>query len=138
MARRTPRTAPALAVALDHWAALRLQQGDRCAAVRMTGAVQMADPDDFRCRLRAGLHGAERPVRWGGPGKAGPISSAADLPPVTAAPLGTGLVRSGDASTAEAVLRPAQGRQPDDLWLSQVLAKTLENSPAAGRPSGTT
>ena len=132
MARRTPRTALALAVALDHWAALRLQQGDRCAAVRMTGAAQMADPDDFRCRLRAAFMEPNARARWAVLGKLAQSVSAADLPPVTAALLGTGLVRAGDPSTAESVLRPAQRRQPDDPWLAQVLAKALEKQSRGG------
>ena len=40
--------------------------------------------------------------------------------------LGEALLKAGDAATAEAVLRIAQRRHPDDVWLSLLLGQALE------------
>ena len=54
-------------------------------------------------------------------------SAALDqLPPVSLALLGEGLLRGGDAAAAEKVLRPAQRQYPRDLALSLALAQALE------------
>ena len=126
IARRPARTAVALAVALDHWAGLRFDQGDRSGARRITAAARAADPDDFRGRLRTALMEPSAQARRAALRDLARSAPAAELPPVTAALLGAGLLRAGDPITAESVLRPAQRRHPADPWLAQVLAKTLE------------
>ena len=126
IARRPARTAVALAVALDHWAALRLDLGDRSSAGRITAVARAADPDPFRGRLRTALMEPRRQVRQAALLDLARSAATADLPPVTSALLGAGLLRVGDAVAAESVLRPAQRRHPAEAWLAQVLAKTLE------------
>jgi len=126
IARRPARTAVALAVALDHWAALRLDQGDRSSASRITAAAGMADPDDYRGRLRTALMEPGAQTRRAALRDLAHSARAAELPPVTSALLGAGLLHAGDPIAAESVLRPAQRRHPADPWLAQVLAKTLE------------
>ncbi len=126
IARRPSRTAVALAVALDHWASLRFEIGDRSGARRISAAARAADPDDFRGRLRTALMEPGVRARRSALGDLARSAPAAELPPVTAALLGAGLLHAGDPSTAESVLRPTQRRHPADPWLAQVLANTLE------------
>ncbi len=126
IARRPIRTAVGLAVALDHWAALRLDQGNRSGAGRITAVARVADPDDYRGRLRTALMEPRVSERRVALRELARSATAAELPPVTSALLGVGLLRAGDPITAESVLRPAQRRHPADPWLAQVLARTLE------------
>jgi eukaryotic-like serine/threonine-protein kinase len=126
IARRPARTAVALAVALDHWAALRLDLGDRSSAGRITAVARAADPDQFRGRLRTALMEPRGQMRQAALLDLARSPAAAELPPVTSALLGAGLLRVGDPVAAESVLRPAQRRHPAEAWLAQVLAKTLE------------
>jgi len=126
IARRPARTAVELAVALDHWASLRLDQGDRSGAGRITAAARVADPDDYRGRLRTALMEPRVQVRQAALRDLARSTPVAELPPVTSALLGAGLLHAGDPMAAESVLRPVQRRHPTDPWLAQVLAKTLE------------
>jgi eukaryotic-like serine/threonine-protein kinase len=126
IARRPPRTAVALAVALDHWAALRFEQGDRASARRITAVARAADPDEYRGRLRTALMEPSAQVRRAALGDLARSAQTAELPPVTAALLGAGLLHVGDPVAAESVLRSAQRRNPADPWLAQVLARALE------------
>ena len=126
IARRPARTAVELAVALDHWAGLRFDQGDRSGAPRITAAARAADPDDFRGRLRRALMEPSAQARRAALRDLARSTPAAELPPVTSALLGAGLLHAGDPITAESVLRSAQRRHPADPWLAQILAKTLE------------
>ncbi len=126
IARRPARTAVALAVALDHWAALRLDQGDRSSAGRITAAARAAAPDPYRGRLRTALMEPRAPARRAALGDLARSAPPADLPPVSSALLGAGLLHAGDPTTAESILRTAERRHPADSWLAQILAKTLE------------
>ncbi len=126
IARRPVRTAVGLAVALDHWAAVRRDQRDRSGADRITAAARAADPDEYRNRLRAALMEPRAQARLAALRELARSAPAAELPPVTAALLGEGLLRAGDPTAAESVLRPAQRRHPAEPWLGQVLAKALE------------
>jgi serine/threonine protein kinase/Flp pilus assembly protein TadD len=126
IANRPPGTAVALAVALDHWAALRRDLGDRSSADRITAVTRAADPDLYRGRLRTALMEPNADARRAALRELARSGQGAELPPVTSALLGAGLLHAGDPIAAESVLRPAQRRHPADPWLAQVLARTLE------------
>ena len=56
-----------------------------------------------------------------------------DLPAVSLDLLGSALRDAGDPERAEAVLRRAQRRRPDDVWLNYNLAQCLEKLARATR-----
>jgi serine/threonine-protein kinase len=126
LARRPARVAVALAVTLDHWAALRRGRGDCPGAERLSAAARAADPDDWRGRLRAAVAGCHREETRAALAELARSAPAADLPPITLAMLGAALLRAGDANAAEALLRPAQRRHPNDVWLALLLGQALE------------
>src|SRR5262249_53730663 len=49
-----------------------------------------------------------------------------ELGPISLHLLGAGLLAAGDGALAESVLRRAQQRYPDDVWLNYSLARVLE------------
>ena len=102
------------------------RSGRPVGAGRITAAARAADPDDYRGRLRTALMEPRAQARRAALRDLARSAPAAELPPVTAALLGAGLLCAGDPTAAESVLRPAQRRHPADPWLAQVLAKTLE------------
>ena len=124
IARRPARVALALATAIDDWAALRYEHGDRELAARLIAAARVADPDPWRGRLRSAvLQPCEsRRTALRDFARSAPLP---ELPPATFALLGRALKDAGDPATAESVLRPAQRRHPDDLELTILLAETL-------------
>ncbi len=132
LARRPARVASSMVASIDHWAALRIEQGNRAGGARLAVVAEMADTDHWRGRLRTALLEPDVHKHRESLLELAGSASAADLPPVTLALLGSALLRSGAVGAAEAVLRPAQRRYPDDLWLAQVLARTLE---ASSRPA---
>jgi eukaryotic-like serine/threonine-protein kinase len=132
IANRPVRTAVAIAAALDHYASLRLECGDTATALRITAAARIADPDEFRGRLRTALMEPRKSARRAALAELSRLASAADLPPVTAALLASGLLKAGDPTAALTLLVPAQRRHPADPWLAQTLAKALEQQGRGG------
>ena len=126
MARRPARVAVAVTAALDRWAALRRGHGDHAGAARLTAISQAADADAWRGRLRSGLTEPDREKRLTTLRELARAAAPPDLPPITLSLLGEELLRAGDATAAEAILRPAQRQYPGDLALSLALAQALE------------
>ncbi len=126
ISRRPARVADAVTAALDRWAALRRGHGDYDASARLTAISQAADADAWRGRLRMGLTEPDKETRLATLRELARSAATANLPPVTLSLLGEELLRAGDATAAEAVLRPAQRRCPGDFGLSLALAQTLE------------
>ena len=126
IARRPSRVAVAVTAALDRWAALRRGHGDHEGAARLTAISQAADADAWRGRLRMGLAEPDKEKRLTTLRELARSAAPANLPPITLSFLGEELVRAGDATAAEAILRPSQRQYPGDLGLSLALAQTLE------------
>ena len=126
IARRPARMAVAVTAAMDQWAALRRDHGDHDGAARLTAISLAADVDAWRGKLRLGLMEPDRQRRLTTLRELAGSAASANLPPTTLTLLGEELFRAGDASAAEAILRPAQRRYPGDIGLSFALAHTLE------------
>ena len=126
IARRPARIAVAVTAALDRWAALRRGHGDHDGAARLTAISQAADADAWRGRLRRGLTEPDREMRVTTLRELARAAAPPDLPPMTLSLLGEELLRAGDATAAEAILRRAQRQYPGDLALSLALAQALE------------
>jgi serine/threonine-protein kinase len=123
--RRPPRVVAAIVAALDQWAAVRLEVGDRDGAARITAVAREADPDEWRGRLRTALMDSGKATQLKALRELARSAVTSDLPAATAALLGAALERAGDFQSAELVLRPAQRRSPSDLWLALYLGRAL-------------
>ncbi len=123
--RRPPRVVVAIAAALDHWAVVLLEVGDRAGAARLTAVAREADPDEWRGRLRTALMDSGKDTELTALRELAKSAVTTDLPAATAALLGAALVRVGDFQSAESVLRRAQRRYPSDLWLALYLGRAL-------------
>jgi tetratricopeptide (TPR) repeat protein len=117
-----------LVAALDDWLFL-LPRSEVQKARWLTAVLAAADPNRWRQRLRVARRQGNRQeleqlaVR---PGLAG-------QPPQALLALGQGLHDSGARQKAQALLRRAQQRDPDDFWLNYELAQQLRrqnNHPA--------
>ncbi|MGL4444475.1 MAG: tetratricopeptide repeat protein, partial [Alsobacter sp.] len=128
---RPPGVSLAVAVALDDWAAARRVHRDLTGATRLTEAARSLDPDPWRNELRSVLANLATPS----PGKArderlAPLRALAssakfdELGPVSLFLLGNSLLVSETAS-AEKVLRQAQRRYPDDVWINNGFGSAL-------------
>ena len=126
LAHRSVRVTAALAAELDHWAALRRKRGDCDRAARLTVLARLADPDEWRGRLRAAFTQCRNLERSAALGSLAASARGADLPPLTLASLAAALLDAGNPTEAEAVLRPAVLRSPDNIELNLLLARTLE------------
>jgi tetratricopeptide (TPR) repeat protein len=124
---RPPATAQALAVALDDWAAVRWRRrGDRPGAQRLSEAARVADPNPWRRDLRAALYHADSSAGLTALQAAARSARFDALGAVSLDLLGTALDSSGDPATAETVLRSAQRRHPEDVWINYDLAQVCE------------
>jgi serine/threonine-protein kinase len=124
---RPPSVALALAAALDDWAAVRRTlRKDPAGAKRLADAARIADPDPWRNHLRDALEEPDQPGRQAALKALAGSARFEELGPVSLDVLGTALDGSGDASTAESVLRAARRRHPGDVWLNYDLARVLE------------
>jgi tetratricopeptide (TPR) repeat protein len=123
-----------LAAFLDEWA-------DRCRSLRpraearcrhLLEVARAADADDWRARVRDALarEDGEALVRLGSG------DEAARLLPWTWSAVASTLLRAGAAGPAEALLRQAQQRHPDDFWINRSLGEVLSFSkdPNRGGP----
>jgi eukaryotic-like serine/threonine-protein kinase len=116
-----------LSAALDDWARVRRdKRHDRPGALRLSQAARAADPDPWRDRLRDALDAAEGQQRLDALRELAGSAQVDDLPAVSLDLLGSALREAGDAQRAEAVLRRAQRRRPDDVWLNYNLAECLQ------------
>jgi serine/threonine-protein kinase len=88
-------------------------------------AARLADPDPYRDRVRAILMSEQHQVESEAVKALAAAPEAVDLPAPTAALLGRILVGHGRAAAALALLRPAAGHHPGDVWVNYTLAQAL-------------
>jgi Flp pilus assembly protein TadD len=118
--------AVALAAAIDDGAAVRRdQKNDRAGAAVLTALARAADPDSWRAGLRAALERPDREARRAALRELADAAPFEALGPVSLDLLGRALGGAGDPVGAEAVLRRAQRRHPQDVWISYDLARAL-------------
>jgi serine/threonine-protein kinase len=112
-----------LASLLDAWATPRRrhdpQHESRCK--RLLEVARVADPDGWRSQLRHALAGRDRDAL----ARLAPANEVEHLLPWTLSALATGLGREGALELAEALLREAQRRHPDDFWINECLGYLL-------------
>jgi serine/threonine-protein kinase len=124
---RPPAVATALVSALDDWAAVRRgRRGDRAGARRLSETASGADPDPWRTGLRTALNQPDRAARSTALKGLFREARLDELGPVSLVLLGSNLDATGDHAAGEAVLRAAQRRHPDDVWVNSHLAYVLE------------
>jgi tetratricopeptide (TPR) repeat protein/serine/threonine protein kinase len=117
---RTSTVAAELAAELDHWALMRRQTrgADDPSWKALLRVARLADPDPWRTRVREALARRDRQAL-----RAVAVSEGVfRLPSVTLDVLGAALLEDrGAIGQAEAYLREAQRRHPDDFWLNHNL-----------------
>ena len=123
---RPPAVATALVSALDDWASVRRdRREDKAGARRLSETAGGADADPWRHALRTALDQPDGAARLAA--LKGLVKDARfdELGPVSLDLLGNALTAAGDRAAAEAVLREAQRRHPDDVWVNYNLAGVL-------------
>ena len=124
---RPPSVALAMSGALDYWAAIRRgRQANAAGAARLWEAVNIADPDPWRIKLRAARAQSDKSARSTAFQALAQEANYQELGPVSLALLAYGLKNAGDLTRAESVLRKAQQLYPLDVWINYELGKTLE------------
>jgi serine/threonine protein kinase/Flp pilus assembly protein TadD len=116
---RRSTVAGELAVLLDHWAMFRrYTRGAEDTIWRhLLHVARLADPDTERTKMREALErGDSQALR-----AAAASEEVFHLPVATLSVLGYALLADKDRSHAEAFLRKAQRRHPDDFWLNHNL-----------------
>jgi tetratricopeptide (TPR) repeat protein len=120
--------AQAFVAALDDWAGVRrMPRNDPATARRLLAVARIADPDQWRDRLRTAL---DQP---GGNDRLKALRALAgsarveELPAVSLDLLGVSLLDEGGAQAAADLLRKAQRSHPRDGWLKYNLARALDN-----------
>jgi serine/threonine-protein kinase len=115
-----------LSAFLDDWSDVRRGAKRPVAAWRKPlEAARLADPDPYRDRLRAILLAEHHQTESEAVKALVAAPAAAHLPAPTAALLGRILAGHGQAEAAVALLRPAAGRHPEDVWVNHTLAQAL-------------
>ena len=90
---------------------------------QLRAVLDRADDDDWRRRLRETLHGAYDPGERHYLLRA---REAADQPPLILGGLASAILNHGtEAEEARALVREAQQRHPEDLWINLYLGYTL-------------
>jgi len=124
---RPPSVAVELAAAIDNWAAVRRdRRRDRAGAASLSALARAADPDPWRNGLRDALDRPEQETRRSALRKMANAAPLDQLGPISLDLLGRALNDAGELAAAESVLRRAQRRHPDDVWINYDLASTLE------------
>jgi tetratricopeptide (TPR) repeat protein/tRNA A-37 threonylcarbamoyl transferase component Bud32 len=110
-----------LAAALDDWAWLLEESKDTSGAHQVRNLARLTDDDPVRTRVRDALDRGDRAalVRLAAPAK---LSS---FPAPTLTLLGSALKRHHALARAEAVLREARWRKPDDVVINVLLAEVI-------------
>jgi tetratricopeptide (TPR) repeat protein len=118
-----------LAAFLDHWAELcrRLTPRDEARCQHLLAVARAADADGWRGQLREALAGEDRQALL----RLASSDEATRLLPWTCRAVGFTLARAGSPGPAEALLRQAQQRHPDDFWINYSLADLLFESKGA-------
>jgi eukaryotic-like serine/threonine-protein kinase len=119
---------------LDDWMAVRRSVRRPVDARRRKPieAARLADPDPYRDRLRTILLAADLRPETEKLKALAAAPKAADLPAPTAVLLGRTMADLGKPETAVALLRPAVGRHPSDVW---VTGSSIPTWPASATPS---
>jgi tetratricopeptide (TPR) repeat protein len=114
-----------LAAALDDWAMARRQIGRKSDTSwkDLLALARAADGDELRGRLREALAKGDQQALE----RLTSSASIADLPIPTVVALGRMLRMMDAVPRAEAVLREAQRRHPDDFWINLWLAGACED-----------
>ncbi len=127
IASRPPSVRIDVAAALDFWARiLRIQRHDPAGAARIEEVARIADPDPWRCGLRAVLtkaDAAERRILLSDLARSARFD---EWPVVSVESFGTAMFLSG-APEAESVLRRAVRRFPGNARINYMLARLLES-----------
>jgi tetratricopeptide (TPR) repeat protein len=115
-----------LAAFLDLWAALcrRLRPRDEARCQHLLAVARSADADGWRGQLREALAGDDRRALL----RLASSDEATRLLPWTWDAVGFALLSAGTPGPAEALLRKAQQRHPDDFWINYSLAELLFES----------
>jgi tetratricopeptide (TPR) repeat protein len=109
-----------LAAALDDWAMTRKAAGKK-GWKRLLAAARVADPDQWRNRLRDALQRNDRKALL----ELGCSALVKELPPLTLFLLGHALRAHGASEASVSLLRKAQRRFRGDFWINQELAMAL-------------
>ncbi len=124
---RPTSVALVMADAVDDWAEMRRGRGaDAAAAARLSAAARVADPEPWRNKLRTTLDQPDKASRLAGLQALAKEAKLDELGAISLQLLGSGLNAAGDRELAESVLRTAQHRHPDDVWVNYVLATVLQ------------
>jgi serine/threonine-protein kinase len=124
---RPAAVAQSLAAALDDWAAIRRGWGSNAAgADRLAEIARAADPDPWRCALRAALSRTEKAGRLDELRRLKETARLDELGPGSLDLLGRALLDAGDPAAAESVLREAQRHHPGDLWINHDLGRVCQ------------
>jgi eukaryotic-like serine/threonine-protein kinase len=122
LAARPAAIVAELSPALDHWASVSsdLRRG-RERSSRLLAIAAGLDRSPHHAQIRAAIdHGQTERLR-----ELARIEQASKLPPASATLLARALVGAGDTEAAVALLKKAQQRYPDDLWVNYDLAAYL-------------
>jgi serine/threonine-protein kinase len=123
---RTPAVVLAIAAGLDDWTNIRRIRGEVDGVKHLTEVAQSADPDPWRNELRTALLQRNKMATLGRLSELARSASFDSIGPVSLDLLARTLVICGDPAAAETVLRKAQRRHPDDVWVNFGLARVLE------------
>jgi serine/threonine protein kinase len=120
--RRTT-VAAELAAVLDDWASIRraLRPLDEAAWKHLFQVAREAERDGWRTRLREALESRDREALL----ELAASDEAVQLLPSTLHALGSALDEEGTVKQAEALLRAAQTRYPDDFWINYYLGREI-------------
>jgi superkiller protein 3 len=125
--RGTYMTASANPSALDDWASIRRsKRKDAAGAASLSQAARVADPDPWRTDLRNALDQADKAAQRTVLQALAKEAKYDELGPISLHMLGAGLDNAGDRPLGESVLRKAQQRHPQDVWINYELGKLLE------------
>ena len=100
--------------------------GDAAGAARLAEAARAADPDPWRCELRAAVSRPDKAARLAGLRRLKETARLDELGPGSLDLLGRALLDAGDPAAAESVLREAQRRHPGDLWINHDLGRVFQ------------
>jgi tetratricopeptide (TPR) repeat protein len=121
-----------LASFLDEWAMLRraVNPQDEPRWQRLLRVAQTADPDAWRTQVRDALARRDQEALK----RLTASDQALQLPPWTLNVVARVLARQGARQRAEALLRKAQQRYPDDFWLNHLIFQVivLQDDPPRG------
>jgi serine/threonine-protein kinase len=123
---RTPAVVLAMAAGLDDWTKIRRIRVEVDGVKHLTEVAQSADPDPWRNELRTALLRRNKMATLETLSELARSARFDSLGPVSLHLLGLTLDVCGDPAAAETVLREAQRRHPDDVWVNFGLAQVLE------------